>query len=104
MRLRRTYYAGDYFVYRGTIRAFTWDIWSDGLESSVVCSAANYDTKGPHDHEFFSELSILEKNLSAIFVTSTICLSEADCETGFPSIDYPAWGKVHGKASSIDHK
>ena len=70
----------------------------------MVRSAANYDTEGPNDHKFFSELGIFEKNLSTVFVTSTIDLSEADGETSIPSVDYLVRSKIHRKALSIDHK
>jgi hypothetical protein len=67
----------------------------------VIRSAADYDTEGPNDHKFFSELGIFENNLSTIFVTSTIDLSEADGETNLPPIDYLVRSKVHRKALSM---
>ena len=70
----------------------------------MVRSAADYDTKGPNDYKFFSKLGIFEKDLSTIFVTSTIGLGEADGETGLPSIDYLVRSKAHRKASSINRK
>ena len=70
----------------------------------MVRSAANYYTERPNDHKFLSELGILEKNFSTIFVTTTICLSEADGETGLPSIDYLVCGEVHRKASIVGYK
>jgi len=70
----------------------------------VVRSAADYDTEGPNDHKFFSELGIFEKDLSAIFVTSTIDLSEFYGETSVPSINYLVRSKVYRKTLSIGHK
>ena len=67
----------------------------------MVRSAADYDTEGPNDYKFFSELGVFEKNLSTISVTPTVGLGEADGETGLPSIDYLVRTKVHRKASSI---
>jgi len=64
----------------------------------VILPAANYDTKWPNDYEFFSKLGILEKDLSTIFVTATINLSETDGETGLQPIDYFACSKIREKA------
>lgn len=70
----------------------------------MILSAANYDTERPNDHKLFPELGILENNLSTIFVTTTIVLSEVDGETGFPSIDYLVCNELGGKPLSTDRK
>ena len=104
MRLRSTYYTGDHIICRSTVRGSTRNIRCGGPEGSVVLSTADYDSEGPDDYKFFSELGILENNLSTVLVTSTIGLGEFDGETSLPSINDRICGKVHRKASSIDHK
>lgn len=104
MRSRQTHHTGDHFVRRSTVRASTWNIRRCGLKGSVVRSAADYDTEGPNDHKFFSELGVFEKNLGTIFVTSTIDLGEVYGETSVPSVDYLVRGKVYRKPLSIGRK
>jgi hypothetical protein len=63
----------------------------------MICPTANYSTELPNDHKFFSGFGVLEKDLSMVFVTTTIGLSEADGESGLPPKDYIVCSKVCGK-------
>ena len=70
----------------------------------MVLPATHYHTKGSNNHKLLSQLSILEENFGAIFVTATERLSEADSEMRFPAIDDLARGEAHRKALSIDYE
>ena len=63
----------------------------------MICPTANYSTEPSNDHKFFSEFGILEKDLSMVFVTTTIGLSEIDGQSGLPSKDYIVCSKICGK-------